>query len=298
MPSYVAALRVYEPVSAFPPDEREHWTAYARSEGAGDRVGAAQREHEAALGALLAAPPRPAPPAAAEEAFVRRHDGELYVCPWRTRLRSWLALAEFRSGLPDELADAFVPRAVAESAEGELAAYQASHPQVRPHILTSTWQVPLPWFLPFAPEERRLVLGARGGASEKAAGAGRTGAAGGRGPGLQRALVYLTSMTAARQRLARALHVLRRAYADAPASGAVEELGRWLEEFHPHGLVELDYGGLVHLLDDDALAGDDSVAALHAALEQLAAGDSAAATELYEQVVLRWRAVAALESAN
>ena len=42
-------------------------------------------------------------------------------------------------------------------------------------------------------------------------------------------------------------------------------MARWLEEFHPHSLVELDYGGLVHLMDDETLQADESVAELAAA---------------------------------
>ena len=53
----------------------------------------------------------------------------------------------------------------------------------------------------------------------------------------------------AERRVARALSVLRTAVQDESVTAGVEELGRWLEEFHPRSLVELDYGGLVHLLD-------------------------------------------------
>ncbi len=57
-----------------------------------------------------------------------------------------------------------------------------------------------------------------------------------------------------------------------PPNFDVEDMARWLEEFHPHSLVELDYGGLVHLMDDDALQADQSVAELSAALTGLDTG--------------------------
>ena len=79
---------------------------------------------------------------------------------------------------------------------------------------------------------------------------------------------------------------------------ALEETGRWLEQFHPHSLVELDYGGLVHLLDDEALSADASVNDISDALEALARGDGEAAGELYERVAARWRSLGALEHAN
>ena len=63
-------------------------------------------------------------------------------------------------------------------------------------------------------------------------------------------------------------------------------------------LYPLDYGGLVHLLDDETLSADTSVAEIGEALEQLAKGEIVAAGEIYEGVVARWRAVAGLEHAN
>ena len=70
-----------------------------------------------------------------------------------------------------------------------------------------------------------------------------------------RSLVYRTAMAQARRRVARALQVLRKALPDGPTVTSVEALGRWLEEFHPRSLVELDYGGLVDLLRRRPAAG-------------------------------------------
>jgi DNA-binding GntR family transcriptional regulator len=105
-------------------------------------------------------------------------------------------------------------------------------------------------------------------------------------------------MAAARRRGAQALAVLRRALADGSLAGQVEDVARWLEEFHPHAIVELDYGGLVHLLTDDELRGDDSPDELTAALRVLADGDADAASAACDRVVERWRRVRALEAAN
>jgi hypothetical protein len=80
--------------------------------------------------------------------------------------------------------------------------------------------------------------------------------------------------------------------------GEVESVGRWLEEFHPHSLVELDYGGLVHLLDDAALRADESVAEVAAAITGMETGQAELAVAMHKRVVARWRVVRALESAN
>ena len=68
--------------------------------------------------------------------------------------------------------------------------------------------------------------------------------------------------------------MLRRSIGDAPITEAVEESARWLEEFHPRSVVELDYGGLVGLLSDEALATDDSPALVAAGLAGLSRGDA------------------------
>jgi hypothetical protein len=62
--------------------------------------------------------------------------------------------------------------------------------------------------------------------------------------------------------------------------------------------VELDYGGLVDLLPDDALEEDDSPKLVAAGLAGLSRGDADAATEAYEKLVARWRAVQLLERCN
>ena len=280
-----AHLRVYEPLGSLPEEERRRWSAYVESGKAPSRPLLMAREHEAAVAAALAVPPR-VTFGGEEQAFVRHLDGLTYICPARLQLRVWEALEDFCSRLPDEILEAFLPGAVCASAEIEHDTWVAAHPDIHPGILSETWAVPVPWFALFEAEERRLVLGER-----RAAGAPPH-------TGLDRALVYLTAMSRARRRAARALHVVQRAFEEGPAVEALEELGRWLEEFHPHSLVELDYGGLVHLMDDDALSEDTSVAEIAAALEHLGGGDGDAASAAYESVVSRWRTVAALEHAN
>ena len=65
MTAYVAQLRVYEPLAAFPADERASWERYAASGDAPSRERAAAIEHEAGLRALVGLPPARAARAAA-----------------------------------------------------------------------------------------------------------------------------------------------------------------------------------------------------------------------------------------
>jgi hypothetical protein len=286
-----AYLRVYEPLDGLPDHERAHWSAYVEAGTSPSRPVLMSMEHEAALAAVLAVPPRTDVGHLGDHAYVRFLDGRSYVCPWRLQLRAWRALDDFRSLLPDEVADAFLSIAAAAAAEVEHDAWVTTHPDVEVGIRSSTWSIPTPWFALFEAEERRLVLGER-----RASGAMSSGALA--QTGLDRALVYLTAMSRARRRVARALHVLKRVFEEGPVIDAVDEIGRWLEAFHPHSLVELDYGGLVHLVDDETLSADDSVAEIAEALEHLGSGDSDGASARYESVVARWRAIAALEHAN
>ncbi len=76
------------------------------------------------------------------------------------------------------------------------------------------------------------------------------------------------------------------------------EVGRWLEDFHPYSLVELDYGGLVHLVSDDALRSDESVAEIRAAIDGAARGECELAAAMYMRAHSRWRAFAEFELAN
>lgn len=287
---YAAYLRVYEPLVAFGEPERSAWASYATSEQRPSRASALSVEHREALRRLVALPPIVAPQRESSDAYIRRFNGSTYVCPWQARLRSWLAHAELRSTMPAKVVDAFVPSGVAEQAEAEFERWKEANLRLRPHILTRRWKVPLPWFVPFGSNERWLVLGDATEAGRDTGGP-MTAAA-------TRTLGYVTSMAQARRRVARGLAVVRRRLADSPVLVGIEDVGRWLEEFHPRSLVELDYGGLVHLLDDSALRGDQSVAEIRAVLSGLDEGQSELAVAMYKRLVARWRAVEALEGAN
>ena len=283
LPAYVAQLRVYEPLAAFGAGERESWQAYAAAGAAPSPERGPVLERSAGLRALLG----PLVPEGAEQAYVTQVDGVTLVCPWRTRVRAWQALVALPEELPAVLVDALGVRPVLEPAEQSLAAWRGAHPERHVHVRSSTWQVPLPWFVLVDAQERQVSPGAPGRGA---------GAPPGRSTG--RALVYRTPMSRARRRAARALAVLRRTLDDAAAAAGVEQLGRWIEEFHPRSLVELDYGGLVHLLDDDALQQDSSAADVAAALAALDEGRGDQAAAAYGRVTARMKALQAVESAG
>jgi len=272
MPSpYCSYLRVYEPLVAFDDDERAAWQSYAgRAEPRSQRLSA---EHQLALAGVLSIPPRPVPSDEPREAFVLEAGGAVHVCPVQTRLRSWMALGQFRDGLPDSLLHAFVPPASLERAEADHASWGRSATGVPLRILTATWSVPIHWFVAFTPADREVRLDTA-------------------------EVVLRTRMSAARRRVGRALRTLRRSVGDISYVDELEDVGRWLEDFHPRSWLELDYGGLARFLGPEGLAGDRSVEEVGAALEALAEGDEGAAAEAYRSVLDRWARVQALEHAN
>jgi hypothetical protein len=209
-----------------------------------------EAEHAESLRRLVPTSPSPEE---RQNAYVRRFQGEAYICPWQSSLRSWTAFS---------------------AAQGLL----ADGPE--PYIRSSTWHVPYAWFVPFTREERWLSFGEV--------------------DVLPRSLMYVTSMAQARNRLARAALVRKRLdlpQADLPF-GDVESLYAVLRGFHPEALIELDYGGLVHLMTDEALAADDSVGESAVALTALERGESELTVAMHSRLRDRWRRVHALYRAN
>ena len=289
MTVHVASLRVYEPLAAFSGSARTRWEAYSARSDVPSPAAAAALEHEAAVRAAAGGG---ALPELEEHAFVTELDGVRLVCPWGVRRRSLEALEEFLTDVPQLLVRAYLPRALEPGLDDQLDTERLARPDERAHLLTSTWHVPLRWFVLVGTEEREVQLGAP--APAPADGAGTAGTRRRTG----RSLVYRTPMSRARRRVARALEVLRRTVEDGVVTAGVEDLGRWLEEFHPRSLVELDYGGLVHLLDDEQLEADESARDVTLALAALGEGDADRAAAAYARVTSRMKALQAVESAN
>jgi hypothetical protein len=283
-PPYLTYLRVLLPVDELPAHEQRRWAAYAAKAPRRDEVAA--RQFATTVRRLAGRPPVVIPPVESTDGIVVEVQGRRYVCPEQPRLRSWYGLRPDVGGaLPGvQQPEAAVPAVpggavsptVRDQAVADLASYVERGGDVRLFSRTSTWHVPLAWFVLFSPEERQLRLDV----------------------GERRSLRYLTEMSSARRRCAIALRTVRRHLDDAPVAREIEQVGRWLEEFHPHCLVELDYAGLVDLVDDVHLSGDDSVADVTAGLEALAEGDSATAAAAYQRLGTRWGRVALMSRSS
>ncbi|MFE7566270.1 hypothetical protein ACFU76_04805 [Streptomyces sp. NPDC057539] len=302
---YASYLRVYEPLAAFAEPERGHWRRYAARDG----TPTAQDELRRSLADLLPTPPVPVPVHESADAFITEVDGVVCVCPWRTRLRGWLALEELGELLPVPLLDAVLPPVVRGQAAKDYERWRDSNPDARPWIRTAVWQVPVRWFTLFSDDERTFEPGGAGPGGADSDGTEPDGTepdgtepggagSGGAGSGGVRVLRYRTPMVQARRRLARSLKTLRDTLDDGPLIDGLVDVGRWLEEFHPRSLVELDYGGLVHVLSCAQLAEDHSAADVAAAITALRDGDDEGAGEAYGRLTERWRAVRDRQFAN
>jgi hypothetical protein len=262
-------LRVYEPLALFPESERFRWETQS---GEDDGLDLLLSRKWLITGAL---PPHDASAAVDERAFVRRVDGRVLVCPWRTRLRMLTGLLAFRGVVPDEVADAFVPEMEAQRAARELAGMDENTPAIRSQILHANWHVPLRWFGAFDDTERILVED-RGGLR----------------------LRYETPTHAARDRLDHTLLVLEGSDIDDGVTHAVRELLDWLSVFSADGLVELDYGSVARMFDDEDLLEDRSAGELFQCLQALEEGDSARAGRIFATLSERWGEVRSLEILN
>jgi hypothetical protein len=281
---YTAYLRVYEPLAAFPEPERTRWKAYA----AAGEPPTAQDELRQSLAGLLPVPPIAVPVHESREAFVAVVDEVTHICPWRTRLRGWIALEQVADQLPAPVLDAALPPVVRRQAAADFERWRSAHPDARPWIHTATWHVPVRWFALFDDAERTYEPGS----------VRDTSGEGDRKQRVDPVLRYRAPMVQARRRVARALRVLRDTLEEGPLIDGLVDIGRWLEEFHPRSLVELDYGGLVHAIPESRLAGDHSAAEVAEGLAALRDGDGARAGEAYGRLTERWRRVRELQFAS
>ena len=292
---FVAYLRVYEPLSAFDAAligqlrERIEKNPLAHS-----AVG--ERERELWLSSQLTRPSRllpgelpdgrPAPNAPLDVLVLDAGDvpasdtatvgpGPL-LCPLDLRPRAAAALVGFLSTTGSVLRKAMFPQ-TDEELRGHANSVMGDAAQGAVHMVSSTWTIPLPWFALVDPAARQLVEGTDDKPQES---------------------FWLGAMADVRRRTARAHAVTKEALGEEGPTLVLRDTGRWLERFHPHSAVELDYGGIAALLPFAELEADSSAEDVHALVDAMEAGNPDEIASRYDKLREFWSRMAAHERSN
>jgi hypothetical protein len=284
---------VYEPLSAFDAALADR-LRQAVADGPLSRAEVGDRERELWLRSQLATPPRllpgelsdgraapnaPLDVLVLDPAEVPTSDSATVgpgplVCPLDLRPRSAAALVGFLSTSSGVLKAAAltIPADIARTRAG---AVMAELHGGAVHVVSTTWTVPLPWFSLVDPDSRHVILAPRADG--------------------ERQVAWRIAMADARRRVARAHSVVRESLGDNGPARVLKDTGRWLEHFHPHSAVELDYGGLVQLLDDETLLEDTSAQDVHAIVDAMESGNADEVASRYEQLRDFWGELAGKE---
>ena len=264
---YVASLRVYEPLEAFGEIDQLRWSEISMDQHTG------RQEQNLALRRII----RPEQTLSRiDGAHIIEHEGERYVAPWSTALRTWAALSAFKESLPSTVTPYFLPEGIESAIISDVEAADVGFDKA-PHILTETWVIPPRWFTLFSPEERL-----RGESPD--------------GP----FTIVRTTLVNARKRSQIAYAAVVNAFGEGDVADEMKALVDWLDLFHPGAIVELDYGGLASYvaLAEGGIESDNSLEDIQSSLAGLISGDGQEAGIGYSRLVSRWRKVAMYEHAT
>lgn len=264
-----AYLRAFEPLDAFPPEERQRWRSYVDAGAGVSLMEALRTEHRVAAARLLTG----RGPLHEDAALVRRVGRRVHLCPLQLELRAATGLRELRRTVPDEVVEAFVPDPDARDTLDLIAASGRA-----PHILDAPWSIPLSWFVLFEADERHLVDPPEGRGAR---------------------LTYLTTAAQALRRVERAADIVASTLEDGEdILDELADLARWVGGFDVGSIVELDYGSVAALFERGELEQDRSCHEVWSALEGLISGDVMAASAYYGVARSRWRDLRAKQRAS
>ncbi len=266
---YVASLRVYEPIDSFEPADQIRWSQLEINSSTGwdEQIRSLKRS---ILGERMNSKP--------DGAHIIKHEDKIYVAPWSTAARCWVALEDFKLTLPASVVKFFIPQSIEDFISNTIDIVEDKVS----HILTSTWSIPPRWFALFSPDERLRGVNEDG-----------------------HFTVLRTEISNAKSRCSFTHQAVLGAFGEGAIEGEISELLAWLEIFDSKSIVELDYGGLATFLNKQliesgevGLEADSSIEDVTTSIAGLASGDGALAGRGYERLVSRWRRVSALESAT
>jgi hypothetical protein len=283
---FSSTLRVYEPLEAFPEEQRP--AIQAAGAQAVSRAAVENAELLASLGRITRAGGDPFPTGRTDLVRVttapasdggRADDGAdagsepaLLYCPSQLVLRAGLAANALMEGIHGPLAELLIPEEQRDRHQERIDLVKARDGSVRVHTRASTWGIPFSWFSLFAESDRKDVV-----------------EAGGR---ILTVRVW-ASITDALERARYAVANLALAAPDLDMLDDLAQLTEWLELFHVDSMVELDYGAVA-----DKVYPDESPMDIRLGIECLAEGDMTGAAAAYRRLASRWIPIRQLARAS
>ena len=304
---FSSALRIYEPLTAFPEEQR----AALQAAGArtASRAAVENAELQASLGRITRPGGDPFPtgrtdlvrvvpaPAEPEQPLRRKASGApdasgtsdaggpgpdagpaaegaqaLLYCPSQLVLRAGLAANALMEGIHGPLAELLIPEEQRDKHQERIDLVKARDGSTRVHTRASTWGIPFSWFSLFQESDHQDVV-----------------ESGGR---IVTVRVW-ARIGEALERVRYAVANLALAAPDLDMLDDMTQLTEWLELFHPGSVVELDYGAVA-----DKVYPDDSPMDVRLGIECLAEGDMTGAAAAYRRLASRWIPIRQLARAS
>jgi hypothetical protein len=291
---FSSALRVYEPLGAFPAEQQE--ALRAAGGRSASRAAVENAELLASLGRItrpggdpfptgrtdlvrvITAPrrtgphgvraagePDPGPASAAPPE-------QLLYCPSQLVLRAGLAANALMEGIHGPLAQLLIPEELRDRHQERIDEVRAHAGLGRVHTRASTWGIPFSWFCLFQESDPTDVVESEG------------------------HIVTVRIRATIGEALERVRYAVAHLALAAPDLDMLEDLTQlteWLELFHPDSMMELDYGAVA-----DKVYPDDSPLDVRLGIECLAEGDMTGAAAAYRRLASRWIPIRQLARAS
>jgi hypothetical protein len=286
---FSSTLRVYEPLDAFPEEQRA--AIKSAGERAVSRAAVENAELLASLGRITRPGGDPFPTGRTDLVRVTRAPGvpveengkegseeekadgvALLYCPSQLVLRAGLAANALIEGIHGPLAELLIPEEQRDRHQERIDLVNARDGITRVHTRASTWGIPFSWFSLFLESDPQDVV-----------------EAGGR---ILTVRVW-TRISDALDRVRYAVANLALAAPDLDMLDDLTQLTEWLELFHADSMVELDYGAVA-----DKVYPDDSPMDVRLGIECLAEGDMTGAAAAYRRLASRWIPIRQLARAS
>jgi hypothetical protein len=281
---FSSTLRVYEPLDAFPEEQRP--AIQAAGARTASRAAVENAELLASLGRITRSGGDPFPTGRTDLVRVTTapasqggtSDGDadsepvLLYCPSQLVLRAGLAANALMEGIHGPLAELLIPEEQRDRHQERIDLVKARDGSIRVHTRASTWGIPFSWFSLFMESDHKDVVEAAG-----------------------RILTVRVwaPITEALERARYAVANLALAAPDLDMLDDLAQLTEWLEQFHVESMVELDYGAVA-----DKVYPDDSPMDIRLGIECLAEGDMTGAAAAYRRLASRWIPIRQLARAS